>query len=395
MFWPEQIPIGLYTHINFAFATIDSKTFKVGPSSRSDVSLYKRIMLLKQKDPDLRVFIAIGGWTFNDPGQPTATTFSDLAASVPRQKAFIESLLSFMSTYGFDGVDLDWEYPAADDRNGRDVDFGNFPKFMSRLKTSLDSASKGISITLPAILLVSATLRPQTFGESSQLVQYHVSHPRLNAITLLISRFRSYDLHGTWDKGNQWTGNFLYGHTNLTEIKEALDLLWRNDIDPGQVVMGLGFYGRSLSATSQSCLAPGCTFESGGQKGKCSRETGILLNSEIDDLMNKNNAKAIHYKKEAVKVATWGDQWVSYDDVDTFAQNSEFAQTLCLVDSWSGLSATIRKTQSITRHLRRLQIEKSHRCRPQMDLTNLLHSLTLRILNVNGLTVARTALLAG
>lgn len=137
-------------------------------------------------------------------------------------------------------------------------------------------------------------------------------------------------MHGTWDKGNKWTGNFLYGHTNLTEIKEALDLLWRNDVDPGQVVMGLGFYGRSFSATSQSCLEPGCTFESGGQKGKCSRETGILLNSEIDDLMKQNNVKAIHYKKEAVKVATWGDQWVSYDDAETFAQKSEFAQTLCL-----------------------------------------------------------------
>jgi chitinase len=168
VFWPEQIPVGLYTHINFAFATIDPKSFKIGPSSQSDLNLYKRIMLLTQKDPDLKVFIAVGGWTFNDPG-PTATTFSDLAASIPRQKAFIESLLSFMSTYGFDGIDLgklcdlyvrriltwyfhppDWEYPAADDRSGRDVDFANFPKFMGRMRSALDSASKDISITLPA-----------------------------------------------------------------------------------------------------------------------------------------------------------------------------------------------------------------------------------------------------
>lgn len=64
-------------------------------------------MLLKQKDPKLRVYIAVGGWAFNDAG-PTQSTFSDLAASVPRQKVFMESLLSFMSTYGFDGLDLDW-----------------------------------------------------------------------------------------------------------------------------------------------------------------------------------------------------------------------------------------------------------------------------------------------
>jgi GH18 family chitinase len=64
-------------------------------------------MLLKQQDAKLKIYIAVGGWAFNDPG-PTATTFSDLAASVPRQKIFMESLLSFMSTYGFDGIDLDW-----------------------------------------------------------------------------------------------------------------------------------------------------------------------------------------------------------------------------------------------------------------------------------------------
>ena len=32
-------------------------------------------------------------------------------------------------------------------------------------------------------------------------------------------------MHGTWDKGNQWTGNFLNAHTNLTEIDLALELL--------------------------------------------------------------------------------------------------------------------------------------------------------------------------
>jgi GH18 family chitinase len=55
--------------------------------------------------------IAIGGWSMNDPDQPTARTFSELAASQSHQDAFFESLLSFMDKYGFDGVDIDWEYP--------------------------------------------------------------------------------------------------------------------------------------------------------------------------------------------------------------------------------------------------------------------------------------------
>lgn len=260
VFWPEDIPVGLYTHINFAFATIDPVTFKVGPGSQLDIGLYRRLALIKQKDPDLQLFIAIGGWTFNDPG-PTQMVFSDLAASVPRQKAFIESLISFMSTYGFDGVDLDWEYPRTPDRAGREVDYANFPKFMKRLKESLDGASKEISITLPASY-------------------WYLQHFDIVELVKHVSWFNimSYDLHGTWDKGNEWTGNFLNAHTNLTEIDLALDLLWRNDINPAHVVLGLAFYGRSFSATSSSCLEPGCTFESGGEKGRCSREVGILLN---------------------------------------------------------------------------------------------------------------------
>lgn len=50
----------------------------------------------------------------------------------------------------------------------------------------------------------------------------------------------SYDIHGKWDQGNIWTGAYLKGHTNATEIDDALDLLWRNGIKPGNVVMGFG-----------------------------------------------------------------------------------------------------------------------------------------------------------
>lgn len=54
----------------------------------------------------------------------------------------------------------------------------------------------------------------------------------------------TYDLHGAWDKTNKYLGPYVNAHTNLTETDLALDLLWRNNIDPNQVVLGLGFYGR-------------------------------------------------------------------------------------------------------------------------------------------------------
>lgn len=151
-FVPEQISVGVYTHLNFAFATIDPETFEVRPASRRDTAMSKRLTSLKLLDPDLKVLIALGGWTFNDPG-PTATTFSDIARSETAQKAFIKSLSSMMSTYEFDGVDLDWEYPMARDRSGRDEDFDNFPKFLANLKKGLKGTGRDeITLTLPASL---------------------------------------------------------------------------------------------------------------------------------------------------------------------------------------------------------------------------------------------------
>jgi chitinase len=55
----------------------------------------------------------------------------------------------------------------------------------------------------------------------------------------------SYDLHGTWDSTDAFIGAIINAHTNLTEIDLAMQLLWRNQIDPSQVNLGLGFYGRS------------------------------------------------------------------------------------------------------------------------------------------------------
>lgn len=68
----------------------------------------------------------------------------------------------------------------------------------------------------------------------------------------------SYDIHGTWDSNNTiWTSIVVNPHTNLTEINNALDLLWRNNINHSNVVMGLGFYGRSFTLADPSWYVQG------------------------------------------------------------------------------------------------------------------------------------------
>ncbi|KAM5349375.1 hypothetical protein ACJ41O_005880 [Fusarium nematophilum] len=140
----------------------------------------------------------------------------------------------------------------------------------------------------------------------------------------------SYDLHGAWDQHVNWTKPYLNAHTNLTEIESALDLLWRNDISPSKVVMGLGFYGRAFTVESASCKDPGCLFNGPANAGSCSREKGILLNSEIQNEIKKRKLKPKLYEEEAVKVVTWSKQWVSYDDEQTLQIKVDRAGERCL-----------------------------------------------------------------
>ncbi|KAL2695054.1 hypothetical protein AAEP93_004177 [Penicillium crustosum] len=295
VFYPDQIPVGVYTHLNYAFASVDPESFAVLAPSESEKKLMKRLTDLKKADPDLKVFIAIGGWTFNDPG-PTRTTF--------------------MTDYNFDGVDLDWEYPTADDRGGREEDFKNLPKFLANLKKSLKGTGgrDGVSITLPASY-------------------WYLQHFDLENLHKHVDFFNimSYDLHGKWDLGNQWLDPVLNSHTNLTEIKNAMDLIWRNDVPSDKVVLGLAFHARVFSASDPACMDPGCPFVSGGNPGPCSDEVSILLNSEVKDIMSEKKLTSKLDKDAAVKILKFDtNQWLTYDDEETLEMKTDFAKSQCL-----------------------------------------------------------------
>ncbi|KAK9414532.1 putative chitinase [Seiridium unicorne] len=320
---PEDIPLGYYTHINFAFSLIDPDTYRLAPMDDTTGTLYTRVSAIKDRSPGLEVWVAIGGWAFNDPGS-TRTTFSDLAGSQSAQDEFLESLVSFLTNNGFDGVDLDWEYPDAEDRGGVEADYDNYVSFLKNIRTRLDETgvSYGLSITLPA---------SYWYLKGFNIVDLEPYCDWFNIMT--------YDIHGVWDSNVTSIGSYAYAHTNLTEINLALELLWRNNINPERVNLGLGFYGRIFSMTgftmeSSDCLAAGCPFKdgTGAAPGECTGTAGVLSSSEINKIINSTSDVTVTLDEEAaVMIATWdGDQWVSYDNVETLATKVNYANSRCL-----------------------------------------------------------------
>ncbi|OQE49103.1 hypothetical protein PENNAL_c0550G10173 [Penicillium nalgiovense] len=134
----------------------------------------------------------------------------------------------------------------------------------------------------------------------------------------------SYDLHGKWDLGNDWLDPVLNSHTNLTEITNALDLIWSKNVPSHKVVHGLACYART-----------------------CSDEVGILLNSEISDIMDEQQISSTFDKDAAVKILKFNtNQWLTYDNGDTLKLKTDFARSECLggVMVWLCLTTCHRET---------------------------------------------------
>ncbi|KAF4772862.1 putative glycosyl hydrolase family 18 [Colletotrichum scovillei] len=311
---PEDLNLNGFSHINFAFAFFDPRTFQIAPMDTETGKLYSRFTALKKNNAGLEAWISVGGWSFTDPGA-TRTAFSDMTSTSGNRQRFISGLIDFMEHYGFDGVDLDWEYPQADDRGGVTADKKNYALLTKELRAAFGSRY-GISMTLPTSY-------------------WYLQHFDLASIAADVDwfNFMAYDLHGTWDAASKFVGPYLAPHTNVTEIDMGLDLLWRAGVKPAKVILGLGWYGRSFTLSDPSCNKPNgvCQFSGGALAGQCSNASGILTLQEINGVIDYNGVKPVWDKDAMVKWITWDDnQWVSYDDDDTFEQKRKFANSRCL-----------------------------------------------------------------
>jgi chitinase len=254
-------------------------------------------------------------WSFNDPDTATYNAYSDMVSSQANRRAFIQSLISFMDTYGFQGADIDWEYPAEAKRGGRKEDTDNLVLLMKEMKEQF-GGRYGSSLTIAPDYWYLRGFKP---AEMQDFVDW--------------VGFMAYDLHGPWDTDVKTLGSRVRPQTDITEIDKNLKPLWFDGVNPSKVVMGIAYYGRTYTLSDSTCGKMGCSFISGegGAGGSCTQFRGILSNREIKQIIKDETITPYLNETAMVKYFTYqGNSWVGYDDAETYALKEAYANDRCI-----------------------------------------------------------------
>lgn len=81
----------------YSFATL--KDHKLSEANDNDPDSYDEVLALREKNPDLQVLLAIGGWAFG------STPFKELTSNVFRMNQFVYEAIEFLREYQFNGLD--------------------------------------------------------------------------------------------------------------------------------------------------------------------------------------------------------------------------------------------------------------------------------------------------
>ncbi len=262
----DDIPWNKLTHINYAFAGV-GKNYKISlldsaaaissilPGQNNSLPYkgqFNLFTVYKAQYPHVKTLISVGGWA-------ASGGYYEMAANATRREIFANSCISFLKQYGFDGIDLDWEYPTSAPGAILPCDekmyyaahsstvYSNYNQLLKRLRQKLDSIN--LSDNKKYLLTIAApasgwTLSGMELGEHCKYLDY------LNIM--------SYDLHGAWN-GYVGPHNALYASSSDPETsamdQPTLNCDWAvkyysGIIHPSRINLGIGYYSRGWDNVS-------------------------------------------------------------------------------------------------------------------------------------------------
>lgn len=214
--------------------------------------------------------------------------------------------------YGFSGVDLDWEYPGAPDRGGNKLeDTKNFAMLLREMRDNYKTEF-GISLTL---------------APDYWYLRWFDAKGMQSSVDFF--GFMAYDLHGSWDSDTKTLGRLVRGQADIREIKNDTIPLWFDGLDPLKINFGLALYGRGYTLADSKCGDLLCSFKGPSKPGPCTGQEGVRSRQEIQQLIRERRLKPKHLADSMMKQITWDDQWIGYDDEETFAEKTKWADSQC------------------------------------------------------------------
>lgn len=228
-FDPAKVAAAKLTHINYAFANIVDGNVQF--ELATDKAKIESLMGLKKQNPELKILYSIGGWVWSD-------QFSNIAAYDKSRVKFAKSAVKLMKSYGFDGVDIDWEFPGqrAEDNVFRPSDKENFTLLLAELRKQLNAETK---LDNKQYLLSIAAGADQEYINHTNLGE---AHKYLDFINLM-----GYDFYNGWMYQTGHHANLYpskYEKFGGNSISQSVDLFLKAAVPANKLILGIPFYGR-------------------------------------------------------------------------------------------------------------------------------------------------------
>ncbi|EZF25842.1 hypothetical protein H112_01865 [Trichophyton rubrum D6] len=259
-FHPQNLEGDQWTHILYSFAGISPEGEVFFKDSSNTQKIYdgdnqslqgnnlfgslKQMYLMKQKNRQMKTLVSIGGWTYKD-------SFSGPASTDTGRQTFAKSAVKMLADYGFDGIDVDWEYPA-DEKEA-----GDFVMLLAEVRKALDEYSKSIGDGYKYLLTVASPA-----GAS------HYNVMKLGEMDKYLDfwNLMAYDYSGGWDQTSGHSANLFSSTTDKTATKfntqDALLAYYKAGVKPEKIVLGMPLYGRAFTSTEEK---PGASFSGVGE----------------------------------------------------------------------------------------------------------------------------------
>lgn len=296
--WEEKdIKADKLTCINYAFGVISDGLLK-----GSHLKKLHMLNSIKEKHPHLKTVLAIGGWG--------ADGFSDAVLTEESRKNFINSIIDFIVSNNFDGIDIDWEYPCNDQSGikARKEDRENFTEYLKGLRECLDEQGEKngkqyiLSIALGA---------GQQYADSIEMAKVHTYLDYINVMT--------YDLRGSF--------TYITGHhTNLYSPKEepdgisgdkSVNILLQTGVPAKKIILGAAFYSRIWERVKP--IGTGLNVQAESTGCKTCDYTDL-----VKDFINKNGYVNNWDDHSKAPYLFNGKNFVSYEDELSLKYKAEY-----------------------------------------------------------------------